>query len=256
MELIEQVKVLYTDFGTKDIAKMLRVRQTTIKKIVDDNNFKLIKKRRINIEDFYNIQKKEISYLLGLIWADGHLSKRDNTLSIECVSEDMIFFKETLDKVGRWSYHYRDRERYGIKCKSLTNAYICDSLLHKFLEENDYLEIVSIISEATHKISDFHNLSIHKITLEEINEILVILIKYKTYITSKWFNYYKYYFNSIYSIILVLCEVQDLPFTFAHLVSIINNDIYESLDLITNLSNNDFKKKAKELMYNITLFLK
>jgi hypothetical protein len=140
MELIEQVKVLYTDFGTKDIAKMLRVRQTTIKKIVDDNNFKLIKKRRINIEDFYNIQKKEISYLLGLIWADGHLSKRDNTLSIECVSEDMIFFKETLDKVGRWSYHYRDRERYGIKCKSLTNAYICDSLLHKFLEENDYLE--------------------------------------------------------------------------------------------------------------------
>jgi hypothetical protein len=123
-------------------------------------------------------------------------------------------------------------------------------------KENDYLKIVSIISEATHKISDFHNLSTHKITLEEINEILVCLIKYKTYITNKWFNYYKYYFNNIYSIILLLCEVQDLPFTFAHLVSIINNDIYESLDLITNLSNNDFKKKAKELMYNITLFLK
>ena len=140
MELIEQVKVLYPDFGTKDIAKMLRVRQTTIKKIVDDNNFKLIKNRRINIEDFYNIEKKEIVYLLGLIWADGHLSKRDNTLSIECIREDMISFKETLDKVGRWSYHYRDRERYGIKCKSLTSAYICDSLLHKFLEENDYLE--------------------------------------------------------------------------------------------------------------------
>ena len=140
MELIEQVKVLYPDFGTKYIAKMLRVRQTTIKKIVDDNNFKLIKNRRINIEDFYNIEKKEIVYLLGLIWADGHLSKSNNTLSIECVSDDMLNFKETLDIVGRWSYHHRNRDRNGIKCKSLTNAYICDSLLHNFLEENDYLE--------------------------------------------------------------------------------------------------------------------
>jgi hypothetical protein len=124
------------------------------------------------------------------------------------------------------------------------------------IKENDYLKIAAIISEATHKISDFHNLSAHKITLQELSNMLVILIKYKAYITSKWFNYYKYYFNNIYSIILVLCEVQDLPYTFAHLVSIINNDIYESLDLITNLSNNDFKVKAKEIMYNITLFLK
>jgi hypothetical protein len=122
--------------------------------------------------------------------------------------------------------------------------------------KKDYLIIANIIALATHKINDFHNLSNNKITLQEINEMLVILIKYKNYITNKWFNYYKYYFNNIYSIILVLCEVQDLPYTFAHLLSIINNDIYESLDLLVNLSNNDFKKRAKEIMYNITLFLK
>ena len=122
--------------------------------------------------------------------------------------------------------------------------------------KKDYLEIASIIALATHKINDFHNLSTNKITLHEINNILVILIKYKAYISNKWFNYYKYYFNNIYSIILVLCEVHDLPYTFAHLISIINNDIYESLDLLVNLSPNDFKKRAKEIMYNITLFLK
>jgi len=122
--------------------------------------------------------------------------------------------------------------------------------------KKDYLIIANIIVMATHKINDFHNLSNNKITLQEINEMLVILIKYKNYISYKWFNYYKYYFNNIYSIILVLCEVQDLPHTFAHLLSIINNDIYESLDLLVNLSNNDFKKRAKEIMYNITLFLK
>jgi hypothetical protein len=122
--------------------------------------------------------------------------------------------------------------------------------------KKDYLEIASIIALATHKINDFHNLSTNKITLHEINNILEILIKYKAYISNKWFNYYKYYFNNIYSIILVLCEVHDLPYTFAHLISIINNDIYESLDLLVNLSPNDFKKRAKEIMYNITLFLK
>lgn len=122
--------------------------------------------------------------------------------------------------------------------------------------KKEYLEIANIIALATHKINDFHNLSANKITLHEINNILEILIKYKAYISNKWFNYYKYYFNNIYSIILVLCEVHDLPYTFAHLISIINNDIYESLDLFVNLSPNDFKKSAKEIMYNITLFLK
>lgn len=140
MTLIEQVKVLYPDFGTADISKMLKTRQTTIKKIVDDNNFHLIKNRRINIDDFYNIQKKEISYLLGLIWADGHVAKGNNMINIECVSDDMTSFKETLDKVGRWSYHHRKRIDKRTNTRPVTNAYICDNLLHKFLEDNDYLE--------------------------------------------------------------------------------------------------------------------
>jgi hypothetical protein len=121
-------------------------------------------------------------------------------------------------------------------------------------EKNNTIKILHIIKQATHKINDFHNLSNNKITLDELYEILEVLNKYKNYITSKWFNYYKYYFNNIYSILLLLCEVQDLPYTFAHLVSIINNDIYDSLDFINNLSNNDFKKRAKEIMHIITLF--
>lgn len=140
MELIEQVKVLYPDFGTKDTAKMLRVRQSTVKKIVDDNNFKLLKNRKINILDFYNIKKKEICYFLGLLWADGHVSKNNNMINIECNSDDMIEFKKVLDTFSKWSYYHRKRERYDVECKSATNAYICDSLLHNFLEENDYLE--------------------------------------------------------------------------------------------------------------------
>jgi hypothetical protein len=121
--------------------------------------------------------------------------------------------------------------------------------------EKDYLKIKNSIKEDTVKITDFHNLSATKITLNEINDILITLIKYKTYIDNKWFNYYKYYFNNVYNILLLLSEVYDLPYTLAYLVSIINNNIYESLDLTSNLSNNDFKTKAKDILNNITLFL-
>ena len=124
--------------------------------------------------------------------------------------------------------------------------------IHK---EDNYLKIKNIIALATFKINDLNNLSSIKITLNEINEILLCLIKYKKFINTQWFNYYKYYFNNIYSILLILFEIHDLPYTFTYLASIINNDIYESIELIPSLTNNDFKDNVKELLNNITLFL-
>ena len=53
----------------------------------------------------------------------------------------------------------------------------------------------------------------------------------------------------------MLSEIYDLPYTFTYLLSIINNDIYESINLHPNLLNNDFKTKAKDILHNITLFL-
>lgn len=138
MELIEEVKSIYPIYGTVKTSKMLGVRQEIVKRIVDEN--KLRKNGRVNIDDFYNIKKKEICYLLGLIWADGYLSKKTNSLGLECVHDDMVYFKQVLDEIGRWCYYNRKRDRNGVECKSLTNAHITDPLLHKFLKENDYLE--------------------------------------------------------------------------------------------------------------------
>jgi len=138
MDILEKVKELYPEFGTVKTAKMIKVRQSTIKKIVEDNN--LEKNRRININDFYNIKSKEICYFLGLLWADGHVSKRNNTISIECNGDDMLEFKRVLDVFGKWSYYERKRTDSGRKTKPVTNAYIYDSLLHDFLVENDYLK--------------------------------------------------------------------------------------------------------------------
>ena len=124
------------------------------------------------------------------------------------------------------------------------------------IKDKNKLKIINAITLATHKINDLHNLSSNKITLDEIDKILLILIKYKIYIDTQWFNYYKYYFNNIYSVLIILFEMRDLPYNIAYLVSHINNDIYDSLDLINNISNNDFKTKAQVILHNITLFLK
>jgi hypothetical protein len=139
----------------------------------------------------------------------------------------------------------RDLQLYILSCKTTNKT-----------ETKDYLKIKNIIKEATHKINDFHNLSVNKITLNEINEILTILIKYNKFIDYKWFNYYTYYFNNMYSVLLLLVDIHDLSNTFTYLVSIVNNDIYDSLNLQPNLLNNNFKTKAKEILNNITLFLK
>lgn len=143
MELLEKVKLLYPELGSTKTAKILKVRQSTISKIVSENNIE--KNRRVNINDFYNIKSKEVCYFLGLLWSDGHVSKKDNSISIECNGDDMIEFKKSLDTFGKWSYYNRKRERYGVKCKPITNAHLSDSLLHEFLKENDYLN-KSIVS--------------------------------------------------------------------------------------------------------------
>jgi hypothetical protein len=119
---------------------------------------------------------------------------------------------------------------------------------------NDVLNPKNIIKEATHKITDINNISTNKITLNEINEILTILIKYNKFIDYKWFNYYKYYFTNMYSVLLLLVDIHDLSNTLTYLVSIVNNDIYDSLNLQPNLLNNDFKTKAKEILNNIIVF--
>ena len=122
--------------------------------------------------------------------------------------------------------------------------------------KDTYLKIKNKIALATHKINDFHNISSTKITLDELNEIVICLTKYKIYIDKHWLYYYKYYFNNIYSILLILFELRDVPYTFTYLISIINNDIYDSLDLNINITNNNFITTAKELLNNTTLFLK
>ena len=181
--------------------------------------------------------------------------------NLYCINHSKLLFNDfivTIQKTYRAYKVRRTLKRIYFKLPRDLQLHILgfNSIKSNKTKENEYLKIKNIITEVTVKINDLRNLSANKVTLTEINNILITLIKYDTYIDNKWFNYYKYYFNNIYSVLLILSEVHDLPYTFAYLVSIINNDIYESLDLDTNFLNNDFKSQVKVILFNITLFLK
>jgi len=180
--------------------------------------------------------------------------------NLYCLSHSKLLYNNYVLKIQKTYKGYKVRrilKRIYFKLPRDLQVHILNSNCIKpsIDKEDNYLKIKNTIVLATHKINDLDNLSSDKITLNEISEILTTLIKYRKYITKQWFNYYKYYFNNIYSILLLLSEVYDLPYTFAYLVSIINNNIYESLDLTSNLSDNNFKTKAKEILNSITLFL-
>lgn len=49
----------------------------------------------VGLEQFKNITKPEVSYILGLLWSDGYIIKNDkeNIIGIELIKEDLDFIK-------------------------------------------------------------------------------------------------------------------------------------------------------------------
>lgn len=66
----------------------------------------------VGYEQFKNINKSEIAYILGFLWSDGYCHKKNNTNSIvlEIVREDLDEIKHIFDSVGKWGYYFRKRE--------------------------------------------------------------------------------------------------------------------------------------------------
>ena len=90
----------------------------------------------INIEHFINIEKPEVAYILGYLWADGYIIR--NEVRLEIVKDDLDHIKPILESIGTWNYSYRDRTRNGVKTKTSGRAVTSNKKLKEFLIENDY----------------------------------------------------------------------------------------------------------------------
>lgn len=83
--------------------------------------FTFLRNRKISIEDypnlmdvpldtFRNVTLPETAYLLGFIWADGHIHIPSGGIIIDCVKEDMDALEGVFDKTGVWRKHQMNRK--------------------------------------------------------------------------------------------------------------------------------------------------
>lgn len=89
----------------------------------------------INYNLFIKNYTPESVYILGLIWADGYVSKKTNSITVECIKNDIDIFFPIFQKTGNYNLYYRqrkNRQEQGIINVSSFN-------LSNFLKENDYL---------------------------------------------------------------------------------------------------------------------
>jgi intein-encoded DNA endonuclease-like protein len=98
---------------------------------------------KIDAKKFINFCTPEHVYLLGFIWADGHLytdSMGRHRITIEITQADMTDIKPVIDLTGKWSFVYRNRaNRNPQVCASCSNDLLADFLIeHKYKFKSTY----------------------------------------------------------------------------------------------------------------------
>lgn len=97
--------------------------------------------QKINPEQFWNIEKKEIAYFLGYFWADGSIYYKKQkmgevfSITLEINSEDARDIHNIMLNIGKWAVNFRKRQE---TWKETTTFSTNSKDIYKFLEENDY----------------------------------------------------------------------------------------------------------------------
>lgn len=87
---------------------------------------------KVNLDQFLNIEKPEVAYILGYLWADGYIVR--NEIRLEILKTDMDTIKSVLLELGDWNFQERVRDNN----KPITRAATNNRKLVDFLIDNDY----------------------------------------------------------------------------------------------------------------------
>jgi hypothetical protein len=109
------------------------------------NNKENKNKPTVNFKLFEENLTKESSYILGLLWADGHLMKKSKLTSINMSADDILEIKDIFLKTGNWRISppfkkfFNNKEvKSQIKISSTTWG------LYYILEKYNYLQKSSV----------------------------------------------------------------------------------------------------------------
>jgi hypothetical protein len=114
-----------------------------------------INKKNINTELFNNSFTKESVYILGILWADGHIrvNKSTKMVSINCVEKDMEEIKNVFMKTGDWIYSnpikkYHKEKEVKTQRKLSTTTWNFYDLLYEYgynNKENGEITVLDLI---------------------------------------------------------------------------------------------------------------
>lgn len=95
---------------------------------------------------------KEIAYTLGLMWADGYIYPRQNSISITCIKSDLDDVTDVITKTANWKKYIRKAK--GVRKEQLTfmihNKNFCELLAEykyvskKYDSANAIIKIIPI----------------------------------------------------------------------------------------------------------------
>lgn len=91
---------------------------------------------KIATDKFINLSEPLYAYLLGLIWADGHISKKCNGVFFTSTFPDAIYFRKNFFRSGKWHVSIHTPKHKTWKKRIL--IYTSDKQLHDFLCSVDY----------------------------------------------------------------------------------------------------------------------
>lgn len=141
----EEIRFLIDNYPLNGIdycATILNRSRDTIKTKSYSLGLSLAKK--INIECFKNIKSKEAAYILGLLWADGHVTFANNKTKTPIVKhtskpDDNSIFIKILNVCGNWnSFTTKNVGSYAKTPKLITVNWVSSRVFGEFLIENDY----------------------------------------------------------------------------------------------------------------------
>lgn len=89
----------------------------------------------VDADFFIQANTPEVVYLLGILWADGYVDKKNFRIVLSIVESDANIIETLIMKTGRWNIRawQPPGKRKKQKCFTTSNKKI-----HQFLSENDY----------------------------------------------------------------------------------------------------------------------
>ena len=173
-----------------------------------------------------------------------------------CTNHSTLLYNKSIVLIQKIYRGYKKRKCLNNIFKRLPRDLQIHILEFNTIKHKKNICITNLIDKTSYKIKSFSNITSNKITLKELNHILVILLKYKCYLDYKWKNYFNYYFNNICNILLLIISFEYFPNNINYIPSQISSKIYNSIDFMPNLIKNDFFYQVNLLLDNTYVFLK